>query len=137
MHAEQEGGSVADCALVVFEARAVRRADLDEAGPRAREHLGDAEAVADLDQLAARDDNVAPFRERGNGEQDGGGVVVDDQRGLGAGECARQRRDVVLARAARALLEVVLEVRVAARDLLNALECAGRRAARGRGWCGR
>ena len=102
MHAKQDGSSVTDCQLVVFEARAIRRADLDEAGPRAREHFGDPEAVADLDELAARDDNVAPFREGGNGEQDGGGVVVDDQRGLCAGEGAKQRRDVVLARAARA-----------------------------------
>ena len=80
VHAKQDGGSVADCTLVVLEPRAVRRADLDEAGSRAREHLGNPEAVADLDELAARDHDVAPFRERGNGEEDGGGVVVDDQR---------------------------------------------------------
>ena len=126
MHAKQDGGAVADRALVVLEPRAVRRADLDEAGSGAREHLGNPEAVADLDELTARDDNVAPFRERGNGEEDGGGVVVDDQRRLCAGEVAKQRCDVVLARAARAFLEVVLEIRVPARDLLDALEGAGR-----------
>ena len=48
--------SGADRALVVGGARAVRRPDLDEPRARAREHVGDAEAVADLDQLAARDD---------------------------------------------------------------------------------
>ena len=42
------------------------------------------EAVADLDQLAARHDDLALLRERGEREQDGGGVVVDDERSLGA-----------------------------------------------------
>ena len=88
-------------ALVVGRARAVRRPDLDEARAGALEHLGDAEAVADLDQLAARHEHLAAVGERGKREQQRGGVVVDDERGLGAGEPPQQRRDVVLARAAR------------------------------------
>ena len=95
-------GLGADRALVVRRARAVRRPDLDEARARAREHVGDAEAVADLDQLAARDDDLAALRERGEREQHRRRVVVDDERGLGAGQPAQDRRDVVLARAARA-----------------------------------
>ena len=70
MHAQQQRGVGPDRALVVGRAGAVRRPDLDEAGARAREHVGDAEAVADLDQLAARDEHLAPFRERGEREQD-------------------------------------------------------------------
>ena len=118
-------------------ARAVRRADLDERRARAREHVGDAEAVADLDQLAARDEHLASFGERGEREQHRGGVVVDDDRRLGAGQPPQDRRDVILARAARAFGEVVLEVRVAAGDLGDALARGGWRAARGRGWCAR
>ena len=113
MHAEQQRRLGPDRALVVGGARAVRRPDLDEARAGAREHVGDAEAVADLDQLAARDDDLATLGERGEREQHRGGVVVDDERRLGAGQPAEQRRDVVLARAARARREVVLEVRVA------------------------
>ena len=107
--------SGADGALVVGGARAVRRADLDEPRARAREHVGDAEAVADLDQLAARDDHLASLGERGEREQDRGGVVVDDERRLGAGQPAQDRGDVILPRAARAVAQVELEVRVAAR----------------------
>jgi hypothetical protein len=44
----------------------------------ARHDVGHAEGTADLDQLAARDDHLAPGRQRGQHQQDGGGVVVDD-----------------------------------------------------------
>ena len=104
VHAQQQRRVVADRALVVGRARAVRRPDLDEPRAGAREHVGDAEAVADLDQLAARDEHLASLGERGQREQHRGGVVVDDERGLGAGEPAQDRRDVVLPRAARALV---------------------------------
>ena len=104
-----------DRALVVGRARSVRRPDLDEPRARAGEHVRDPEAVADLDQLAARDDDLAALRERGEREQHRGRVVVDDDRRLGAGEPAQQRRQVILARAAGAGGEVVLEVGVAAR----------------------
>ena len=60
-------------------------------------------AAADLDQLAARDDELAPAAgERGGGEQRRGGAVVDHERRLGAGQLAQQRLDVGLARAALA-----------------------------------
>ena len=50
--AEQERRPLADRLLVVGRPCPVRRPDLDEAGARPRQHLGDPEAVADLDQLA-------------------------------------------------------------------------------------
>src|SRR5437764_12600446 len=64
--AEEEGGLRPDRALVVGGARPVRRPDLDEAPARACEHLRDPEAVADLDQLAAPDDDGPPFRNSGH-----------------------------------------------------------------------
>ena len=54
---------------VVGQARAVGRPDLDEARAGLGDDLGDAEAAADLDELAARDDQVAPGRERRGGQQ--------------------------------------------------------------------
>jgi len=65
MDAQQERGALVRGALVVGCARAIRRADLEELGARAYEHVGDAEAVADLDQLTARDNHLAPLSERG------------------------------------------------------------------------
>ena len=131
MHAQEQRRLRPDRALVVGRARPVRRPDLDEARARAREHVGDAEAVADLDQLAARDDDLATLGQRCEREQERGRVVVDDERGLGAGEPAQQRREVVLARAARAAREVVLEVRVAGRPRAtrSSAACGQRRAA--------
>ena len=95
--------SGADGALVVGGARPVRRADLDEPRAGAGEHVGDAEAVADLDQLAARDDHLAALGERGEREQHRAGVVVDDERRLGAGQPAQdaRRRDPGASRARR------------------------------------
>ena len=126
VHAQQHGGVRAGRPLVVGGAGAVRRPHLDEAGARAREHVRDAEAVADLDQLAAGHEHLAAFGERREREQHGGRVVVDDERGLGARQPAEDPRDVILARAAPSLGEVVLEVRVAAADLVHAFE-RGRR----------
>ena len=92
VHAEEQRGALVDRVLVVGGARAVRRPDLDEPRAGACEHVGDAEPVADLDQLAARDDHVASFRERGEREQQRAGVVVHDERRLGAGQPAQDRR---------------------------------------------
>ena len=51
--AEQERGLRADRALVVRRSRPVRRPDLVQVRARTREHVGDSEAVPDLDQLPA------------------------------------------------------------------------------------
>ena len=120
--AQKERRVGSDRALVVGRARAVGGADLDETRSRACEHVGDAEAVADLDQLAARDEHLASLGERGEGEQHRGRVVVDDERGLCAGEAPQESGEVVLARAARAGRQVVLEVGVAGAHLADALE---------------
>ncbi len=46
-------------------------------GAGAGHDVGDAEAVADFDQFAARDDDLAAGGEFVQREEDGGGVVVD------------------------------------------------------------
>ena len=78
MHAEQEARAVVDGALVVGDARAVGGADFAQRGLRLRHHVGNAERAADFDQFAAGDDDFAAFGQRVQGEQNGGGVVVDD-----------------------------------------------------------
>ena len=75
---EHEAGVGSDRGGVVAQMGAVGRADL--ADPRAgRLHqLGEPEAVADLDQLAAAHHDLLAGSQRHGGQQQGGGVVVDD-----------------------------------------------------------
>ena len=120
--AQDHGRLGAERTLVVRHPGAVRRPDLDEPRSRAGEHVGDPEAVADLDQLAARDEHLAALGERGQGEHHGGGVVVHDERSLGAGDPLQQRREMVLARPAGTRVEVVLEIGIAPADLDDAVE---------------
>ena len=67
-----------------------------------------------LDGLAAADDHVAPGGQRGQPQEQRGGVVVDGEAGLGAGDRLDQGAEVVEARAALAGGEVVLQVGEAA-----------------------
>jgi hypothetical protein len=60
------------------------------AARRSREDLGDAEAAADLDELAARHDDDADRRERGEHEEHRCDFVVDDEGEPGAGEGFRE-----------------------------------------------
>ena len=122
VHAQQHGRLGADGALVVGGARAICGADLAQPRARAREHVRDPEAVADLDQLAPRDEHLAALGERGERQHHRSRVVVHDQRALGAGQPPQDPGDVILPRAAAARLQVVLEVRVAAPDLDGPLE---------------
>ena len=120
--AKQERRLRADRRLVVGGARAVRRPDFPEAGTGAGEDVGDAKAVADLDQLAARDEHLAPVGERGEGEQHGACVVVDHQRALRACEPPQETGQMMLTRAARTLGEVILQIRVAEGDTGDAVD---------------
>ena len=92
MDAQQQRGLGPDRAVVVGRARAVRRPDLAQDRARPGEDVGDAKAVPDLDQLAARDEHLASLGERRQREHDRGGVVVDDERGLRAGQPAEDAR---------------------------------------------
>jgi len=85
VHTQEHGCLGTDRRLVVGRARAVGRADLSEPGTGPLEHVGDAKTVTDLDQLAARDEHVTSFAERGEGEHHRGRVVVDDEPRLATG----------------------------------------------------
>src|SRR5262245_9737922 len=75
VHAEDESGLGTDRRVVVGRARPVGRPDLDEPRAGAREDVRDPEAVAYLDELAARHDDLTALRERREREQHGGRVV--------------------------------------------------------------
>ena len=84
MNPHDRRGLGADRSLVVGNPGAVRRAHLQQARARLHEDLRYPERVADLDELPARDDDLAPGSQRGKGEEDRGRVVVHGQRALGA-----------------------------------------------------
>ena len=102
-----------DRVRVVVPMGAVGRPHLHQPAARASHDVRDPERAADLDQLAARDQDfllrLARAAERVEREQHGGRVVVDDGRGLGAGQFADQRLDEMVALAALAGREVVFE----------------------------
>ena len=77
--------------------RPVCRADLPEYCPASEHDVGDPELTTDLDELAARDDDLAAVGERLERQEDGGGVVVDDERVLRAGEAGEQPLHVTVA----------------------------------------
>jgi hypothetical protein len=96
VHAQQHGRLRADCGLVIGCARSVGRPHLAESCTRTLEDVRDAEAVADLDQLPTRHENLSSFGERRERKHDGRRVVVHDQCRLGAGEATKDVGDVVL-----------------------------------------
>ncbi len=89
--------------------RAIRRADFADAAARSFDDVGQPEAAADFDEFTARDRHRSAEAEAVQHEQQGGGVVVDDGRRFGAGECAQHRFDHRVAIAAARPAEVVFE----------------------------
>ncbi len=94
---------------IVLEMRAVGGADLDQPAAGASHDVGNAEGAANLDQLAARDDDLAASRQRVQRQEHGRGIVVDRGRRLGAGEPRQPRHNVLVALAAGAAREIVFE----------------------------
>ena len=123
----KQSGVRTDRALVVARVGLVRRADLDELRARQREDLGQPERAADLDQLAARDDDLlvrsraprgrapsrprcccttiassAPVRSRAAGAGDRGASRARPCRDRTRGSSSRAATSSIAARAASA-----------------------------------
>src|SRR6266704_1431130 len=88
--AKQETRLFVDRVFVVGETRAIGGADLAEDCATLFHDLGDSKAVSDFDELAARDDDFAAASKSREGDQDGGGAIVDDDRGFRAREALEQ-----------------------------------------------
>src|SRR6266568_336087 len=84
MHAKQETRLFVDRVFIVGETRAIGGADLAEDCTALFHDLRDSKAVPDFDELAARDDDFAAASKSREGDQDGGGAIVDDDRGFRA-----------------------------------------------------
>ena len=123
MHGHHRPGPLADRAREVFEVGPIGGPDLDEAASGPAHDLREPERAADLDELAARDRNLAAEREGVENEQDGGRVVVHHGRRLGPGEPRDPPFDVGVSFAALARSEVELEVHGGAGGLGHCLDC--------------
>ncbi len=110
VHLHQQRAARAERLGVVAQVGAVGGADLDQLRAGPPHDVRDAERAADLDQLAARHRHLLPRRQRVEEQEHRGGVVVDGGRRLGAGQLAQQPFEVVVAVAAAAGGDVVLEV---------------------------
>ena len=86
MDLEDHGRVGRDGALIVAQMRAVGGADLNELGTRGLHNIGDTKAAADLDKLAAADDDLLACGMGRQHQQHGSRVIVNDQRVLGTGE---------------------------------------------------
>ena len=113
VHPQQQRRTFSDGCLVIIRVRAVGGANLDQGDARLAHDVRNAEPAADLDQLATRDDGLASLGQGRQNQQHGRGVVVGDDRVFGAGQTPQQIGDQVVARAALAPVQVVLEIRVA------------------------
>ena len=107
-------GVGADRGGVIPEMRAVGGANLDQAAAGACHDVGNAEGAADLNQLAARHDHLAtpPLLSAGQGaqrQQHRAGIVVDGGGSLRPGQSAKPGRDVIVALAATAVVQLVFQ----------------------------
>ena len=88
--------------------------------------VGNTKATADFHQLAARDHRVASVTYGVEGEYECGGAVVHHHRVVGAGQLTEKIGAVPMPGAALAGVDVVLEIREAARDVAHGVECRAR-----------
>jgi hypothetical protein len=110
MHFHQHRRALTDGLDIVLQMRAIRRADLAQLRARAAHDVGNAERPADLDEFAARNDDLLPERERGQRQQHSRRIVVDHGGGLRTGQFADQVLDQIVAIAAAATVQIELEV---------------------------
>ena len=98
MNAQEHSSVFVDRPLKVGQLCAVRRAHLAQGRTRLDEHVGHAEITADLDQLAARNDDLAARGKRRQHKKGGRGAVVYDDRGFGGSDLGDETLDVRPAR---------------------------------------
>ena len=110
---------------IIIQMRAVGRAHFDKLGTRSRHDVGDAEAAAHLDQLAAAHDDLFAARMRGKYQQHRRGIIVDNQGVLRPRERAQQARGMFLAATTCTGRDVILERAVSAGDIGHRLHRCG------------
>ena len=100
----------ADGLAVIGQACSIGGAHVDESCARLFHHFGDAEAATDLHTFSAAHCHVAPGRERGQHEQNGSRVVVDDHGVFGTHRARDETTDTALPTSATASGEIEFEI---------------------------
>ena len=135
MDGEHRGDAGVERLPIVVEVGAVGGADLAEPGAAPHQDVGNAERAADLDQLAAGDEDIPAGGERAQRQQQRARGVVHRQRVLGPGGRAQRLAAVVAPAAAGSGVEIELQVAVPRRDRRHRGRPPRAPAARGPGWC--
>ena len=78
MYAQQQAGLLIDCVFVIRDARAVCSADFAQHGARFSHDVRHAEGSANFHQFTARDDDLAAFSQRVQGQHDRRRAIIDD-----------------------------------------------------------
>ena len=99
--------------LEIARVGAVGGANLHQLRAALLQNVGNTEPPANLNRLAARNDNLLSGCDGGEAQQHGRGVVVDDQGRLGTGQLAHVSGDGRLAGASPSGVEVQLQVAIA------------------------
>ena len=100
---------------VIFGAGSIRGADLDHTCTRKAHDLRHSKSAADLDQLAAGNDDLLAPRQCRQHQEHRGGAIVDNRGGLGAGQVPQQLAEQVMAPASPAGQRIEFDGRVRAR----------------------
>src|SRR5271157_2174125 len=84
MYCQQQGGSFSNSRRVIAQAGAICCSDLYQLATTLAHYLGYPESTANLDKLAARNDNLPPHRQRGECQQYCCCIIVCNQGCLSA-----------------------------------------------------
>ena len=134
MHTQQQPRVHIHRSAVVGDVRTVGSAYLVEPHSAAGHDVGNAKAIADLDQLAAGDDNFSVPRQLIQHEKDRRGVVVDDNR-RSAEKLFQQLPGMDIALAALALTKLILQIAVASGSAPDRLDGPRRKRRPSGDWC--
>ena len=110
VHPEQGGGGGSAGGVVVTQSGDIGGANFAERGPTDGEDFGEAEGAANLDQLSPGEEHFASTGECREGEDGGGGIVVDDEGGLGPGQLVEECLELMSPGATIAREEIDLKV---------------------------
>jgi len=126
VHPHDQTAARADGGLVVTGVGAVGGADFNELHPGAGHDVGNAKRPADFDQFAPGDDAFLACAQTVEGQQHGGGIVVDHRHRFGAGQFADQAFDQIVTVAALAAVQVEFQIeRIARRQLHSVYRLLG------------